>query len=168
MAGDRWTPPKRFGPHHLQICILHWDGLKVPEIAKRIGCSKQLVSNILNCPEGLEILEQFRQRTLDTVLDTQIAAQAYAPQALETLVHLMLESKDDRVRKTACTDILAMAGHQPVKRIAVERPEQLEEKYRGMSDDEIKQLVLRELGATDATAAVEVKTADGSGHKTVH
>ena len=149
--------PKRFSPIHLRICVMHWHGLSAGEIASAVRRTPQTVSNVINSDEGMEILAELGRRSLDTVMEVQAVAQAYAPSAIEQLVHLMFESKDDRVRKTSCTDILAIAGHQPVKRIAIERPDPVSEKYREMTEDQIKEKLLAELGAV-ASATEENRT----------
>jgi hypothetical protein len=134
----------------MRICVLHWNGLSAAEVASAVRRTPQTVSNVINSDEGMEILAELGRRSLDTVLDVQATAQAYAPSAIEELVRLMFESKDDRVRKTSCTDILAIAGHQPVKRIAIERPDPVVDRYREMTEEQIKEKLLAELGAVSA------------------
>lgn len=146
--------PRKFTPRHLRICTLKWSGWSNIEIAQTVRCSEQLVSMVLASDEGQAILEELGRRTLDTVLDVQAEAQAFAPDALHELVGLMYNGKDERVRKTACTDILALAGHQPVKRIAIERPDPVVDKYRDQTEDQIRKQLIQELALSEGNETV--------------
>jgi hypothetical protein len=138
--------PRRFKPDYLRICALYWSGRTQKEIAEITGFSPIHVGNIIGCDESQEILRELSQRTLDTVLDVQTEAQAYAPLCLGEKFNLALNAKDERVRNIACTDILAMAGHQPVRRISVEKPDTVVKHYEGLTDDEIRSRVFADLG----------------------
>ncbi len=59
---------------------------------------------------------------------------------------LAMTAQDERVRNIACSDILAMSGHQPVKRVVLERPDPVAEEFRDKSTEELRRVVLEKLG----------------------
>jgi len=138
--------PRKLNPSHYRILTLHWRGLPHGEIALEVGVTTQTVSNVVTSESGQAVLEELARRTLDTALDVQTVAQAYAPGALEELVKLAFSSRDERVKKTACTDILAMAGHAPVRRVSIERPDPVDERFKGKSEVEMRAEILKRLG----------------------
>ncbi len=103
-----------------------------------VGVTPQHVSNLLNTPEALEMLSQFQDKTLDTIMDIQLDAQAIAPAIFEEKVRLALTAKDERTRNTACSDILNIAGHMPVRRVVIEQPDRQAERFDKMTNDELR------------------------------
>ncbi len=153
-----WTP-RRFKPLHMRVCTLYWSGLAFAEVGEAVGLSAEHVRRVVESEPGQALLVELSARTLDTVLDVQTVAQAYAPMAIDEKLRLMLHGRDERVRNIAAGDILAIAGHQPVKRISIERPDPVNEKYKGLTDDELRAHVLAELGvAPEASGVPESET----------
>lgn len=147
--------PKKLNPTHYRILLLHWHGLSHGEIAAELGVAAQTVSSLVCSEAGEAILSELAKRSLDTVADVQLVAQALAPAVMEEKARLALGAKDERVRNIACTDILNMAGHQPVRRVLVEKADSIDEAYRDKSVEELRQVVLEKLGivATPPTDA---------------
>ena len=137
--------PRKWKPDYLRITISFWNGLTPTEIAAETGYSYTHVTQVLASERAQEILEQLTSATLDTVNEVQSVAQAVAPAVMEEKVRLALSAKDERVRNTSCSDILNIAGHQPVKRVQIEKPLSEAERYRDRSEDELRDLVLQEM-----------------------
>lgn len=133
--------PKRLRPAHLDMVTLHLAGESNTDIATKMGYTPQQVSNILNCPEVLEILQLLREETLNTMSQVQAEAQLYAPEMLRRKVDYALHGTDDRVRNLAQTEILNIAGHVPVRHISVENKNSVLEKYKDMTDDALRAIV---------------------------
>lgn len=133
--------PKRLKQAHLDMVTLHLAGETNYNIAAKMGYTAQQVSNILNSPEVLEILAALRNETIDTMGQVQAEAQLYAPEILRRKIEYALKGDDARVRNTAQTEILQIAGHAPVRRISVEAKSQLEEKYANKTEAELRALI---------------------------
>jgi len=135
---------RKFRPLHMLILRLHFQGWTADEIGQELDCSAQTVYRIVGLPESLEILEMFQKKTVDTILDISGDLQAVAPAVFEEKLKLALKAKDERVRNIACTDILNMAGHSPIKRVQVEQVDPVEDKYKGKSAEQIRKLLAGE------------------------
>ncbi len=139
-----WQPRKR-RPEHLHVLRLYFAGMTQVDIARVTGYTPQHVGNIVNLPESEEILRELERKTIDTILDVQADAQAIAPVIFEEKIRLALHSADERVRNVACSDILAIAGHQPVKRVQVENIDRgAEDSYEGLSEEEMRAKLIAE------------------------
>lgn len=133
--------PKRLRPAHLDMVTLHLAGDSNTDIATKLGYTPQQVSNILNSPEVLEILTALKDETLNTMTQVQAEAQLYAPEILRRKINYALHGSDDRVRNTAQTEILHIAGHVPVKHIVVNDHNTTLEKFKNQSDEELRKFV---------------------------
>lgn len=147
--------PRRLRPLHLRILRLYFQGMSGQEIVDALTdaaskvplASLSLVYNVINSADAAEILGQFQGQTLDTIMDVQTDAQAIAPAAFEELVSLALNAKDERVRASGCKDILAIAGHQPVKRVIVrDERDPAVAKHDGKSEAELRAEMLEVVG----------------------
>ena len=152
--------PKRFSPAHYRVVYLYWSGVPgqagpqatVTEIANYVGYSATHIQQILASDQAQEILQELHEKKLDTISDIEIAAQALAPEIFQEKVRLALRANDERVRNSACTDVLAIAGHQPVKRVSIERPDAVKERYGAMTDEELRKMIRDELGTAPVPA----------------
>lgn len=133
--------PKRLRPAHLEMVTFHLAGESNQDIAIRLGYTAQQVSNILNSPEVLEIIEALKAETLNTISQVQVEAQLYAPEILRRKIDYALHGTDDRVRNNAQTEILNIAGHVPVRHITVESRSAIQEKYKDKTDDDLRAFV---------------------------
>ena len=153
-ATSKWSP-RKLRPLHLRILRLYFAGLDGKAIEAALTdpttlvplASYATIMNVINSPDTAEIMGQFQAQTLDTIMDVQTDAQAVAPAAFEELVRLAFHSKDDRVRSGNCKDILAIAGHQPVKRVIVrDERDPAVAKHDGKSEAEIRAEIEKDLG----------------------
>ena len=142
---SNWTP-RKWKPIHLQVARLYFQGYNNVEIAAATGLNFQYISQIINGPDFTTMLQELTERTLDTVIDVQQDAQAIAPRIFEEKVSLALSAKDERVRNTACSDILEIAGHRPVTRMVVERAPSVRDELSDKTEEEIRLKILEDLG----------------------
>lgn len=133
--------PKRLKPAHLDMVTLHLSGESNGDIAIKLGYTAQQVSNILNSPEVVEMLQLLKDETINTMAQVQAEAQLYAPEILRKKIDYALRGDDARVRNTAQTEILNIAGHVPVRHITVESKSQVVEKYKDKSEDELRAMI---------------------------
>lgn len=138
--------PKRLRPVHLEMVTLHLAGESNHDIAVKLGYTDQQVSNIINCPEVLEILAALKDESINTMSQVQAEAQMYAPEMLRRKIDYAMHGTDDRVRNLAQTEILNLAGHVPVRHISVENKNTVLEKYKDKTEDELRAIVQ---GTTD-------------------
>ena len=152
----KWNP-RRFKPSHLHVVRMHWNGMTNGEIAKETGYSYIHVHNIIASEEAQEILALLTSRTLDTIIDIQAEAQAAAPLVFEEKLKIALGCTDVRTKNSACTDILNMAGHQPIKRVQIQRSD-IPIEFDSKSEEEIKKFIREEVAAagTNATGSSTV------------
>lgn len=137
--------PRKWTPRLLQVLRLYYQGHTYDEIASLTGYHYQSVAQLINSPASRDILAKFQDKTLDTILDIQADVQAIAPAALEEKVRLALSAKDERVRNTACSDILAMAGHKPIDRVSLNLEKPPEDPFAGKTEAEIRASLLEEV-----------------------
>jgi predicted transcriptional regulator len=135
---------ERLSPLHLEIIRRHFNFESGSEIALALGITQCLVSNVLNSEQGLEVVEQLWSRKFDSMLEVGQQLQAVAPYIVQEKIKLALTARDERVKNTACTDILHMAGHVPVRRVEIDdlRPDS---KFSGKSEEEMRAMILEEL-----------------------
>jgi len=131
-------PLKQLRPIHLHVIALHLRGVTNVEIAAQLDYTHIRVSQILNDPLALEVIEQMRERiVINTEEEVMNKLQMIAPELIDKKISLALTSKDERVATINSAELLQMAGHTPVKRIHVQRNDELERKYDKMTDDDI-------------------------------
>jgi predicted transcriptional regulator len=149
---------KRLKPAHLLVIRLFWAGHTYVEIADKTGYSNQQVMNIIHNEESQEILSQLQGAALDTADEVQSELALIAPAVLDKKIRLALSSADDRVANSACTDLLHMAGHSPVKRITVDRASEVQKKYEGLSEEQLREKLLESFSPKGAG---EGRTSEG-------
>ena len=49
----------------------------------------------------------------------------------------LVSSADDRIANAAASDILHMAGHAPTKRLQISQPSAIEQRYDGLTENEL-------------------------------
>ena len=131
---------RRFRPQHVEIVRLHWQGYTNRDIAQFLSCSESYVSQIVNCDEAQVMLKELREHSISSYDEVQDEIQLMAPHAAREKIRLMLEANNESVRNVACSDILNMAGHSPVKRLLVERGHgsDVEKKIADMTPEELR------------------------------
>ena len=137
--------PRKFRPDHIRTIRLYWQGYTAGEIATFIGASEQHVRLIINSDEGQSMLAALKNHTINSMDEIQDEMQLAAPLAAREKIRLALEAQDERVRNIACTDILAIAGHSPVKRVSVERTDKVGEDVENLTEDQIRERILADL-----------------------
>lgn len=144
LFGDPKTwNPARWKPFYTQIIRLYWSGLPQNEIAKQLSCDVQTVGKVLNSDHGKEILQQLDAKTFDSMLEVITMAQAVAPEMFNEKVKLALHSNDERVRTRNTAELLAIAGHTPVHRVSIERPDPILDQYKGKTPEELRTALLK-------------------------
>lgn len=133
--------PKRLRPVHLEMVTLHLAGDSNVDIGNKLGYTAQQVSNILNCPEVVEILQCLKDESINTMSQVQAEAQMYAPEMLRRKIDYAMHGTDDRVRNLAQTEVLNLAGHVPVRHISVENKNTILEKYKDKTEEELRAIV---------------------------
>jgi hypothetical protein len=123
------------------MVTLHLQGEDNVTIAQTLGYTPQQVSNILNSPDVLEILDALRKETINSMAAVQAELQLYAPELLRRKIDYALNGADDRVRNLAQTELLHIAGHTPIRRVTVENKNELVEKYKDKSEQELRDLI---------------------------
>lgn len=137
--------PRKFKPDHIRIVRLCWQGYTHAEIANFLGMSNAHVTLVLACDESQAMLAELRRHSINSMDEVQDEMQLVAPLAAREKIRLALEANDERVRNIACSDILAIAGHSPVKRVSVERGDVEKEDISMLSEDEIRSRILADI-----------------------
>jgi predicted transcriptional regulator len=137
--------PKNLKPAHLHMIRLFWQGETKTDIALLMHVTPQTVGNVVDSAQGQAILEALQNETIDTMSLVQADAQHCAPLVYDQLFKLAMSSGDDRVRKSACVDILAIAGHVPIRRIAVEKATADPSEYDGKTVEELRSMIFDDL-----------------------
>lgn len=143
--------PRKFKPQHVNIVRLAWQGYTVYEIAQFIGMSEAHVSSVINCDEAQALFSQLREHAINSSDEIQDEAQLIAPRVMQEKIRLALEADDERVRNIACSDILAIAGHTPVKKMEITRSDVSRDSIAQKTPAEIRKGILEEIGITDDT-----------------
>ena len=139
---------KRLKPLHLQMIRLRWLGYDNIEIAQRTGYPPDSIGKILNLPDSKAIFEELQAQVLDTTAEVAQELQLAAPLAAKRMTDLLV-SGDDRVAFVAAKEILHMAGHAPIKRVAIAQATRIEKDYDGLNDQQIRQKLLEDLTADE-------------------
>lgn len=145
-----WTP-RKLKPDHLLVARLWLQGLNNQEIAQATGYHPYHVGRIVASPQFQDILKEISERTIDTSFDLRADAQAVAPAVFNEKVRLALHGADERVRNIACTDVLNIAGHVPVRRVEFDNVTEKPDPYAGKSEDEIRKELAKDLGLGETT-----------------
>lgn len=144
LFGDPKTwNPVRWKPLYTQIIRLYWSGLdNQAEIAKQLQCSENLVGNVLRSDHAKEILKQLDDHTFDNMLEIITAAQAVSREMFDEKVRLALHSNDEKIRTRNTAELLAIAGHTPVHRVSIERPDPILETYKNRTPEQLRAALL--------------------------
>jgi len=135
---------RRLSPRDFRILFLWVRGLSFIEIAERVSaetgrsCSAALVSKVVRSEAAQEILARVESHTLDTMNAVQTDLQMVAPAALARKIQIAMESKDERLANKSCTELLAMAGNGPVRRVSVEPRDAAGDKFGAKTDEQIR------------------------------
>jgi hypothetical protein len=140
----RFYQEKRLKPLHLQMIRLRWLGYDNTEIAQRTGFTPEQISKVLASPDSKAIFEELQAAVLDTTVEVSQELQLAAPLAAKRMTDLLV-SGDDRVAFVAAKEILHMAGHTPVKRIAIAQVTRVEKTYEGLDEQQMRQKILEDL-----------------------
>ena len=136
-----WNPV-RWKPLYTQIIRLYWQGLEQKEVATQLSCSDELVGKVCRSDHGQEILKQFEDKTFDSMLQVITMAQAVAPEMFNEKVKLALHSADEKIRTRNTAELLAIAGHTPVHRVSIERPDPILETYKNRTPEQLRAALL--------------------------
>jgi len=137
-----WNPT-RWKPFYTQVIRLYWQGLEQREVAAQLGCSEALVGNVLRSDHGREILKQLDDKTFDSMLEVITAAQAVSMEMFNEKVKLALHSADEKIRTRNTAELLAIAGHTPVHRVSIERPDAILKEYENQTPAQLKAALLK-------------------------
>ena len=126
----------------IRCLTLSLNGLSNGEIARVTGKPSQVVSAVLIEPEILELRQKYMTNMADTFVQVGQMIQMIAPVALHTKLDAMLNAHDPKLREKAATDFLNMAGHKPTEHIEIRDTSHEAERYKKMSDLELKREML--------------------------
>lgn len=139
---------KRLRAPQMIVLRRHFEGQTNIEIAQATGYTEQSVCNIINSPEGQDILTEMIERSLDASQEAMTDLHAALPEAVKRKIQ-MLYSPDERLADKAATDIMHMTIGQPVKRIQANSPTAGSQRHEGKTPDEVRAELLKELGELD-------------------
>jgi predicted transcriptional regulator len=145
--------PRRFRPQHIQVVRLTWQGYSQQEIAEFLGVSSGHVSQVLGCDEAQAMLKQLTQHAISSMDEVQDEVQLVAPLVMREKIRLALDAQDERVRNIACTDILAIAGHTPVKKLQIERNDPRQDELERKTPEELRAGLRSLIGLKDEKGA---------------
>lgn len=144
LFGNGGNNQPRWKPYYTQIVRLYWQGEKPVEIAQQLGCSTATVGTVIHSDQGKAILAELEARTYDSSLEVITLAQALAVQMLHGKAAIALDKNHDaRLRNRAMSDILGIAGHTPVHRISVERPDAILEQYKDQTPAQLREALVK-------------------------
>lgn len=145
MAGN-----KQYNPRHLQIIRLHLMGFSNDATAQMVGYTTQQVSNVINGPDGQDIIAQVQAAQIETFSQVQAMAQLVVPEVLNEKIRLALSSADERVRTINCQQILEMTGNAGTKKLQVEINEG-PKNYETTTEEDLKNEILKAVGIEPPT-----------------
>ena len=146
---------KKLRPKHLAVLRLWAQGLDNAEIAVLVGYTPATVSLIVNLPEAQELLEEMKAGTFETIADVRTSLQFIAPELLEEKIRLAFNAKSEQVRSNSCAELLALAGHAPLRKIEITRPLEVVDPYKGLSEEQLRERVFKELGMNTKPSSPE-------------
>ena len=130
---------------HIEFIRLHLAGKSHVEIAMLTDYTPQRVCDVLNSPEAQAIIQQMSDDVLEETAETvQRGLSDVAPGALNVLAK-QIYSGDEKIAQGAAVHVLHMAGHAPVRRMRVEATSRAQKEYDKLSEDEIRQQLLKDL-----------------------
>jgi hypothetical protein len=118
------------------------------EIANELGISVTHVHLVLKSEAAREVINRVLAQSLDLVPELSQQVATILPSVLEKKITLALSSTDERVSNSACTDLLAIGGLTPVKRIQVETIDHDLHGYKNLTEEELRAKILADLGVT--------------------
>lgn len=139
---------RKLKPDYLLVARLWLQGLNHTEIAGVTGYTPVHVGRIVASPYFQDILKEISEHTISTAFDVRADAQVVAPAVFNEKVRLALGANDERVRNIACTDVLNMAGHMPVRRVEFDNVTKREDEYVGKTEEEIRAMIIGETPET--------------------
>lgn len=110
----------RLKPRHLQMILMSASGYKNQEIAAQMHMTEARVSVILNHPDARMLLSQLVSYSAENLLDIRTRISAHAGEALDTVLHVMRNTRDDRVRSNTGFELLKMAGYGAAQKVEVQ------------------------------------------------
>jgi hypothetical protein len=137
------APKQRWTPLHTQIIRMYWMARPISEIADQFAVSESMVRSTINSERGQEIITQLESHTFDTMLEVMTMAQAVAPEMFAEKIKLALYSVDERVRSRNTTDLLAIAGHTPIHRVQIDRPDPILDKFKDKTPQMLRDELLK-------------------------
>ena len=117
-GNQNYSITKVWDRHH-QIARLLVLGHKHTEIAQRLNITPQTVSNAANNPAVRSQVELLHANLDKQTIDVSRKIKELAPKAVEVMEEVMEQEGDISSRRLAAKDILEMAGHKAVAKIAV-------------------------------------------------
>lgn len=121
----------------------HFLGVPVHEIAKKLKLPKDVVAGIISTQPAQELIKRLQDKAFDSMAEVESELQAAAPELLREKIRLALESNNEHIRTRNTNELLQMAGHVPMHRLMIERPDPILEKYRGMDEGQIREELRR-------------------------
>jgi hypothetical protein len=157
----------RHDRHLISICYAHFCGETIDAIAKSFGCNWNIVKKILATETAQQLLEAFKQNSIDTLQQVQSIAQALAPEAIWKIAEHM-RGPAARESLTAAIKLTEISGHKPVNRVLHERPHAVDEKYRDKTPEDIRKENLALFDKKPGDPATATPTATESEKLTMH
>ena len=132
----------------LRMVLLEVQGYSPGQIAQMTGYNPADVAKILAAPDAARIRKEIENRTIDTVSQIRSDLQALVPTLLHEQVELALNGKSDAVRHNAGKYLMELAGHSPIKQVALHKADPIVEDYKDKTEDEIRKDLLKQLEET--------------------
>jgi len=112
--GLTYYQPQELSTRHKHIIALHAAGMRNKDIAKLMGYEPSTVSIILNDPRAAKLTARMAEEFIEELTTTtQDRIAASALEAFETMLQLLRNGENDRVKFTAAKDLLDRAGFKP-------------------------------------------------------
>lgn len=116
----------RLRPIHLQIIMMRAAGFKIKAIASAVELSDVRVRQVCNHPDALTLISLLVSHAAEDLLDIKTRIKAHAGEALDTVVQVMRNSKNDGLRSQNAFKLLEMAGYGAVEKKEVEHSLKME------------------------------------------
>lgn len=110
----------RLKPRHLQMVLMQAAGFTNNAIANATGYTPARVSVILNHPDARTLAAILISYAAEDTLDIKSRIQAHAGEALDTVLDVMRNTRNDGVRKDCGFELLKMAGYSGVEKKTVQ------------------------------------------------
>lgn len=138
----KWSPI-RWLPIHTQILRLHWEGKDTKVIADSLQVALDLVRNVIKSDHGEELLASLDAKTFDSMLEVHTLIQAHAPDLIQRKLALAYTGSTEAIRSKNISELLQMAGHVPVHKVVIERPDPILDKYKDKTPDMLRNELLK-------------------------